>query len=114
MRTLNKFGKRSIKLVDLTGSKIFDFMIDEVWVFHGAGGKFTSGVFSSKEVAESWIMSRGLEGVLTKYPIDVGVYEWAINNHYFSPQKMEHSTPAFIQKFTSASMEHYHYENDPK
>lgn len=82
-----------------------------VWVFHGTGGHFASGVFSSKENAEQWIERHGLTGILTLYPLDKGVYEWSLDNHSFTPKKPEHTQAGFIQKFSSASQDHYHYEN---
>ena len=83
-----------------------------IWVFHGAGGRFSSGVFESKKLAESWISNNKLQGVLTKYPVNKGVYDWAIEKGYFKAKKEEHSTPGFMQKFTTGSQEHYHYEDD--
>ena len=81
-----------------------------VWVFHGMGGRFTSGVFTSKEKAEQWIEHHGLTGVLTLYPLDVGVYDWALEKQLFTPKKPEHTQAEFIQKFTTASQDHYHYD----
>lgn len=82
-----------------------------VWVFHGMGGRFTSGVFSSRERAEAWIASHQLTGVLTCYPVDKGVYDWSIQSGFFKVKKDEQLKAEFIQKFTSASQEHYHYED---
>jgi hypothetical protein len=48
------------------------------WVFNGGGGRFPSGVFSTREKAEAWINQHGLSGVLTKYPLDEGAWDWAI------------------------------------
>lgn len=53
-------------------------MLDTIWFFHGEGGRFSSGVFTSIEKAEIWIDQHKLSGVLTAYPIDEGVYDWAI------------------------------------
>jgi len=83
----------------------------DVWVFVGVNGRFPSGVFSTKEIAQDWIREHGLSGLLTLYPLDQGVYDWAINNHMFSVKKESERYPEFIQRFTSASQEHYHYEN---
>lgn len=83
-----------------------------VWVFHGMNGRFTSGVFRSKELAIQWIERENLQGVLTKYPLDTGVYDWAISEGLFTPKDAKHKTPEFKQKFTSASQEHVHFEND--
>ena len=85
--------------------------IFEVWLFSGTGGRFSSGVFTTKDKAMDWIKVRKLSGTLTKYPVDCGVYEWAINNKLFEPSKESEFSPAFIQKFSCASQEHYHFED---
>lgn len=82
-----------------------------VWVFNGAGGQFPSAVFSSRETAEEWILSRGLTGVLTAYPVDIPVYDWAVMHGHFKPRRADQSTGLFIQRFSSAHQEHYHYDN---
>ncbi len=84
--------------------------LSNIWLFHGNGGHSASAVFSSKDEAEDWIESYSLSGVLTKYPINIGVYDWAIREGYFSPKKEHQFKPEFIQKFTGGQ-EHYHYEN---
>lgn len=86
-------------------------MIDRVWVFIGTGAKFPSGVFSSKKNGEQWITDNKLSGVLTEYPMDIAIYEWAIKKSYFVPKKNQEFSTEFIQKFTSASQKHFHYEN---
>jgi hypothetical protein len=85
--------------------------MDCVWVFQAGWDSFASGVFTSYDLASAWIAQHGLTGVLTSYPLDSGVYDWAIENGLFSPQRPEQREPAFISRFTSASMEHYHFEN---
>jgi len=83
----------------------------QIWVFNGANSNFPGGVFSKKEVAEIWIANHKLSGVLTKYPIDEGVYDWALANGTFKIKKEEQTKPEFIQRFSSASLEHEHYED---
>jgi hypothetical protein len=82
--------------------------MDGVWVFNG-GGDVPAGVFTTRELAEAWIASHKLTGVLTKYPLDVGLYEWAIGCGAFKPKRPDQSAPQFIGRFSSASLEHYHY-----
>ncbi len=86
-------------------------LLSSVWVFHGTGGRFTSAVFTKKDLAEKWISQHKLSGVLTEYPLDVGVYDWAISNNSFKVKKEVQEQAEFIQKFTTASQDHYHYEN---
>ena len=83
--------------------------MDGVWVFNG-GGAFPSAVFTSRDRGEAWIALHKLTGALTRYPLDVGVYEWAIGLGAFKPKQSHQSEPKFIGRFSSASLEHYHYE----
>lgn len=86
--------------------------MEEVYVFQSpVKGKFCSGIFSKKELAEEWIKKYSLTGVLTLYPVNESVYDWAIRNGNFSPKKQEETTPDFIAGFSSASQIHFHYED---
>jgi hypothetical protein len=83
-----------------------------VWVFNGAGGRFPGGIFTSRELAEEWIRARRLTGVLTKYPLDEGCFDWAVRNDLISRRAREHGgEAAFVGSFSSASQEHIHYED---
>ena len=84
--------------------------MNTVWIFNGPKGQFPSGAFSSREEAERWIQKHRLSGCLTAYPIDVGVYDWAVAAGFFAPKRDDQRAPEFIQCFSSASQEHYHYE----
>ena len=82
-----------------------------VWIFKGNGANpFPSAVFSNLEKAEAWIKKHKLTGTLTKYPIDISVFDWAIKKEYFSPNE-HHFQPKVIGNFSSASQEHFHYED---
>ena len=85
-----------------------------VWVFHGAKGRFAGGVFSDAAAAEVWIEKHRLTGVLTAYPLNVGIYDWSVTNGFFTPKKPEHTKADFIGSFTSGSQDHYHYEDGLK
>lgn len=80
-----------------------------VWLFHGAGGRFASGVFTTQERAEVWIALHGLSGVLTRYAVDAGAYEQAVADRSFRPSQPQHYTAEFIQRFADGSV-HQHYE----
>ena len=82
-----------------------------VWIFHGVNAQFAGAVFTKRDIAERWIAEHNLSGILTKYPLNVGVYNWAIDNGTFKPKTEDHTASEFIGSFTSASPEHYHYEN---
>jgi hypothetical protein len=87
------------------------YHLGSVWVFNGATPGFAGGVFRDKDTALEWIAKYQLTGVLTRYPIDVGVYDWAVENGFFTPKKEKHRSPQFIGSFTTAGQEHYHFEN---
>lgn len=82
-----------------------------VWVFTGPRAQFPSGIFSEREKAEQWIRQHRLNGTLTAYPMDVGVYDWAVSAGLFTAHRDDQRSSDFIQRFSSASQEHYHYEN---
>jgi hypothetical protein len=84
---------------------------DFVWVFNGAKSSFPSGIFTDLDRAERRIGEHPLTGTLTAYPLDTGVYEWGIAKGFFRPRKPHEASPEFIGRFTSASMEHHHYED---
>jgi hypothetical protein len=55
------------------------------------------------------IARNSLTGVLTAYPLDRGVHEWAVEQGIFRADKQLDAR--LIGSFTSASQEHYHYED---
>lgn len=79
-----------------------------VWVF--SQGR-TSGVFTSLPNAEAWIQQHQLSGLLSAYPLDQGVYDWAVRNSFFKPSKPHHGSAEQIARFDSAYLPHVHYEN---
>lgn len=86
-----------------------------VWVFNSSNSRFPGGIFEQLEKAEEWIKRNRLSGLLTEYPLNKGTLEWAIENDAVNmrAEKLEEKVndPGFIGGFTTASMEHYHYEN---
>lgn len=82
-----------------------------IWIFNGPKSQFPSGVFTQREAAESWIRQHGLSGTLTAYPVDVGTYDWAVSVGHFTPKRDDQRSAEFIQRFSSATQEHYHYEH---
>jgi hypothetical protein len=82
-----------------------------VYIFNGSNSRYPSAVFKSEEKADAWIKNNGFSGILTKYPVDTSVYDWAITNGTFSPKKEQHVSREFKQNFTAASQEHFHYED---
>lgn len=84
-------------------------MEGHVWIFNANGAHLPGAAFTSLDLAESWIATHSLSGMLTVYPLDQGVYEWAVENGHFFPKKP--ATPVFVGSFTSAYQKHHHYEN---
>lgn len=82
-----------------------------VWVFTAPKAGFPSAVFSDRDRAEEWIMKHSLEGTLTAYPLDIGVFEWAVERGFFQPKPEKVIDSTFVGRFSSASQEHYHYEH---
>ncbi|MEP2653418.1 MAG: hypothetical protein ABJH06_15660 [Paraglaciecola sp.] len=86
-----------------------------VWVFNKNNANFSGGVFNELVLAEIWIKDNLLSGIFTKYPLNQGVFDWAVENnmHSIKQEKLaeKRKQPNFIGGFTSASQEHYHYEN---
>ena len=80
-----------------------------IWVFNGENSRLPSGLFKSFEEAKNWIAKYQLNGVLSKYPLGKGVYDWAVEEGHFKPKKEKHFTPHFIGLFSTAHQEHYHF-----
>ena len=85
-----------------------------VWIFNGSKGKFPGGIFSRLDIAEQWIRDNQLNGVLTRYPLDIGSFDWAKAEGLVSEKLESRTDSEFIGSFSSASFEHYHYEDGGK
>ena len=86
-----------------------------IWVFTGhtpsGPADFPCGVFRTIKLAESYIQKYKLSGTLTKYPVGTLVYDYVITQGWWKPKLDYQREPRFIQRFSSAYFEHYHYEN---
>lgn len=82
-----------------------------VWIFVANGGSLPSGVFKDEILANEWIKKHRLSGLLTEYPVDIGVFEWATAKGFFEAKYPSQETPEFIGRFTSAYLRHSHFEN---
>lgn len=80
-----------------------------IWVFTGGKSGFPAGLFRDLEKAEAWIRDHGLSGTLTKYPVDVGLFAWAIDQGLFSPKK-DFDRAAMAADFTCPSLDQHRYE----
>lgn len=81
-----------------------------VWIFVG-DRRGVSGVFSSKSEANAWIERHRLTGMLSAYPLDIGIYDWTVKLGLYKGDKPKDNDPTFIGNFSSAYLPHYHYEN---
>jgi len=86
-------------------------MPNAVFVFNGRRNRFPSAVFSSEETARKWIRKNKLSGTLTRYPIDIPIYDWAISGGYFNPKSDDKRSADFIANFSSAHQDHFHFED---
>lgn len=91
-----------------------------VWVFIAVRSSpsdttptFPGGVFSSLRLAEAWIKQHSLSGTVTLYRMDVGAYDFAVANGYFTPTKNHHQSSEFIGRFSGGDV-HHHYEAGSK
>jgi len=80
-----------------------------VWIFMST---VPSGVFASREEAESWIDANGLQGTLLQLPCGWGAWEYAIRNNRFCPKSSKETTPAFIAGYCG-SLDHAHFPAEP-
>jgi hypothetical protein len=84
---------------------------ESIFVFNGENANFALGIYSTKEKALDFIVTNKLSGVLTKYPLDIDVYNWTIEEDFFKVKNEQQKTAKFIQNFSSAYLEHWHIEN---
>ncbi|MDR6923723.1 hypothetical protein [Chryseobacterium sp. 2987] len=82
-----------------------------IYVFIGKNSGFPSGIFTTLEKALEWIKKYSLSGILNKYPVDIGLYDWAVQKDFFTVENEYQKGSEFVQRFTCASMEHLHFEN---
>ena len=81
-----------------------------VWIFNN-GATFPGGVFEDLDIAKAWIARHSLTGTLTRYPVNVGAYDYIIEKGWFKPKRPDQQTQEFIGGSSSAYFEHYHFEN---
>ncbi len=81
------------------------------WVFKGGEIGRTSAVFTSKSIAEEWISKHRLSGSLWAYPLNMGVYDWAINLGDLKPKNEFERSPEFIAGCVRACQRYYIYED---
>lgn len=85
-------------------------MNEFVYVFNGEKAALPAGIFTEFDLAKAWIEKNKLSGILNKYPINIGIYDWAVLNEFFVPKTTEQQEARFIEGFSCASIEHWHFE----
>ena len=83
--------------------------IQHVFIFHGSGAKFAAGVYDGLDAAKRNIAAHKMSGLLTKYSLNETAFDYAIRNKLFEPK--EEKPAHFVQRFTSAAQDHFHFEN---
>ncbi|HYG76046.1 MAG TPA: hypothetical protein VEK08_13660 [Planctomycetota bacterium] len=81
-----------------------------VWVFMGQHGTVPMGVWSSLDAAHKYIHDQQLTGSLTRYEVDVPIYDWAKDNGLFKPKNDQQRSIKFKQTFHNHYQEHYTFK----
>ena len=82
---------------------------EHVYIFHGLSARFAASVYESLEQADFDIKLKEMSGLLTIYPLNETVYDYCVRAKLF--EEKENVSSKFVQSFTSAYLEHYHYKD---
>ncbi len=86
-----------------------------IWVFLGDGGNFPSAAFNDFKSIEKWVSDNKLTGMISALPMNQGFFDWAVENDAISMKEekiaLKKKDSRFIATFTTASIDHWHYEN---
>ncbi len=85
-----------------------------IYVFIGVDAGFPTAVFNSMGEMELFIGQNKLTGIVNKMPVGISLYDWAIQKEFFKPKRDYQKEAKFIQSFSCASMEHWHFEDGEK
>lgn len=80
-----------------------------IWIFMGARGWTPAGVFSDYDKAVAWIAEHRLSGYLGKFPVDISVFDWAVQNGFYVPKEARDKDSTAIARFGTAALKHEHY-----
>jgi len=80
-----------------------------LWIFN-SGSSRPAAVFACLEKSVRWIADQKQTGTLTAYPVGPSLYEWALESNIFRPKRPDQKDIRFIQRFSSASQSHFHFE----
>ncbi|WP_089605142.1 DUF7710 domain-containing protein [Acinetobacter piscicola] len=82
-----------------------------VFLFQAENASYTSAVFSSYKLAQTWVYENGLSGVIMEYPLDVSSYDWSISKNYFKVKSPIDKSPVFIGSFVSTYQLQWHFQH---
>ncbi|MFW1746011.1 hypothetical protein ACG9XW_07290 [Acinetobacter guillouiae] len=80
-----------------------------IWMIQNSDNLNIIGCFTDKVSAEKYIYDHQLKCILTQYPLDISVYDWVIENGFWKPKSDLQKTGKFIGRFSSAYLEHEHF-----
>ena len=80
-----------------------------VWIFMGDKGTCPMAIWSSLDAAHKYIHDNQLSGALTRYEVDVPIYDWAKDSGAFKPSKDQQRSVKFRQTFSNQYQEHYNF-----
>lgn len=85
-----------------------------IWVFNSLRPvkpySFSSAVFTSVEIADSWVAFHGCSGVLSEYPVDTGFFDWA-RQHGVEGAQLDNPSPETIEDWADLPLIRHHYKD---
>ena len=82
-----------------------------VFLFQAENATYTSAVFSSYKLAQTWVHENSLSGVIMEYPLDISSYDWSISKNYFKVKSPIDQSPVFIGSFVSTYQLQWHFQH---
>lgn len=83
----------------------------ETFVFVGEGSDFPLGIFTALENAKEYMEKYSLSGTVNQFPINIGIMIGGIEEDLFKVKNEYQKGPKFIERFSYASIEHFHFKN---
>lgn len=76
-----------------------------VWVFQCKSAE--AGVFTEFRLAALWARQHKVSGLLTRFPLNQGIYDWAVENDYLTEKQIGHGREGLYL----GTFKHFHFEN---
>ncbi len=83
-----------------------------VWLFTSASNDVVpdahipQAAFRTLAAGDRWVRTLKPSGMLTEYPMNIGVFEWATARGVFKPRRDDQRATPFIETFSDASQAH--------